>query len=273
MGLEAKTELHACCPSGIIFLRASWQTELGNRCATHTHTYFNSNFNSISTPLHINIMNSHQKPKFQSNFFACPFSFFSLFGALLLDGQEHPLHASGYLDCSSLCYSPPSCSQKPSHHLDSDTHSQAAPHPAQAPPSHDSWIPLTRELFKLLGSQLPREVNPRHTHTETPGQLHRVPHPVTAVPNCADVLVIVVRLQASPGHPMSTPAPPRLLGPWTSALSHMAPLSVPSTNVYRAFVLAVKCSERKGKKLCIQYKITMKCPQFSTNFICTLKIF
>ena len=46
----------------------------------------------------------------------------------------------------------------------------------------------------------------------------------------------------------------------------------PSTNVYLAFILAVKYSERKRNKLCIQYKMTMKGPELRTNFVCTQKI-
>lgn len=180
-----------------------------------------------------------------------------------------PLHVSAYLVSSYLCYSHPSCSQKPVHHLDSDTLSQAAPHPAQALPSYDNWFPLTTELLKLLGFQLPQEANPCHTHGDIWPTSTGVLHPVTAVPNCADGLVILVRLQASPGYPMSTHVPPLLFGPRTSALSHVASPSIPSTNVYRAFIMSVKCSEREGKKLCVQYKMTMKGSELCTNFVCT----
>ena len=201
------------------------------------------------------------------------FSFLTLFGALLSDGQEHPLHVSGYLASSSLGYSPPSCSQKPSHHLDSDTRSQASPHPAQAPPSHDSWIPLTRELLKLLGSQLPREANPRHTHTETPG-----PPPLGPAPcHCSAKLC---RCPRHRGQAVGTPGTSQVY----SCASTLA-WALNFCSESRGYPLRAqhKCLpsihsgcevfRKERKKLCIQYKTTMKYPELSTNFVYTLKIF
>lgn len=137
----------------------------------------------------------------------CPFCFLTLFITLCSDGQEEPPSWVCLSGQFPLGYSHPACSQK--------AFTAWTLTPSARPPLtllrlclHMTADPPSQQNFSNW-----RALNPA-THTRDAWSSSTwVPHPVTAEPNCADALVIVVRLQAFPGCPLSTHAPPLLFGP------------------------------------------------------------
>lgn len=195
------------------------------------------------------------------------------------------LNVSAYLISSSLCYNLPFCSQKPFTPL-------GLWHAPRGRPS--LWMP------RLLcsGSAFPCQlVPPRDCTSQIVGLSNSAPgqspptgmpgppplgvlYPLTGVSHCVEALVILFRLQAPPGYPMSTDVPPLPVWdlnlcsepPWLTAPSPPQKPTLHSLWLWTELFRKERKRGREKEKLYIQYnnEMTMKDLNLSTNPIILL---